>query len=275
MLPGGEIMKIVVFLFAWLASASLILAQERFDPFAASGGGVWIRRGWDPWCALDAQPNLSFVNAPRIGVVHSPGAFQLSELSTSSITFVFPIPSGGAGIALTRFGFDLYSEHAGVIAWGGGSGPLRFGACVRYTHIAIRGYGSAGVAAVDVGSIVAPISWFRAGVRLTDVTRSSIGSSGEHVRATLSMAVMFILPDVLDVSLQVGQDAAGGLSYRTAVSVRCSRWMELRSGASENLNRLHAGIRLDGGHAGVGYGLSVDPALGWSHTFSLFFTPPV
>jgi len=266
--------KIILFITAWAGCSFPGWAQERFDPVAVSGGGVWIRQGPDPWCVLDAQPLLSFVGSQRVGVAHSPGAFELRELAASAVTFVFPVPSGGAGVALTRFGFDLYSEYSCAVSWGGGNGPLRFGGSLRYRRIAIRRYGSAGVVTADVGGLLVPVSWFRAGVRLTDVTRPPMGGSGERVHAGVSMAVMFILQGLLDCSIQAGQDAVGEISCSAAVSVRCTRWMLLRGGASGDFGRIHAGIFVDGERAGVGYAFSLDPLLGLSQMFSLTFILP-
>ncbi len=266
--------KITLFIAAWVGCSLPVWAQERFDPVAVSGGGVWIRQGSDPWCVLDAQPLLSFVGSPRFGVAYSPGVFELGELAASAVTFVFPVPSGGAGVALTRFGFDLYNEYTGAVAWGAGTGPLRYGGSLRYRRIAIRGYGSAGVVTADLGGLLVPASWFRAGVRLTDVTRPSLGGSGERVPAGVNVAVMFILPGLLDCSIQAGQDAVGEISGSAAVSVRCTRWMLLRGGASGDFGRLHGGIILDGGVASVGYAFSLDPLLGLSQMFSLTFILP-
>jgi hypothetical protein len=266
---GTGMLKALLLAGAWVACTPACGAQERFDPVAFSAGGVWIRDGGDPWCVLDAQTNLAAVASPRVGVVYMPGAFLLSDLEASALTFVFPLPPGGAGIALTRFGSEIYSEQAGVIAWGGGSLPLRYGAALRYTRFAIHGYGSAGVVSADAAVLIAPLPWMRAGVRLTDINRPPLGASGERLPSTLSIAAMATLPGFLDVSAQVGEDTGGELSARGGLSIRCSPWMLLRCGASENFRRLHAGLDLDG------YGLTVDPVLGWSHCFSLTFIPPI
>jgi len=249
-------------------------AQERFDPVAAGGGGVWIRRGADVWCALDAHPLLSFVAAPRAGVAYSPGAFQLPELSSGAAVLIFPAPGGGAGVAITRFGFGLYSEHAVGLSWGGGGGPLRLGGGLRYTRLAIRGYGSAGFIGVDVGAVMIPLPWFRWGVRLADVNRPSIGESGERRAPLLSIAALFLLPDVFDCTVQAAQGAAGEISTGAGISALCSPWLVVRLGASENFSRIHAGFELLAEPAGVGYGCSIHPDLGWSHTFSLSFSLP-
>src|SRR3990172_4958888 len=166
---GGEMLKIATMFIICAAWAVTARSQERFDPVGEAGGGVWLRQGWDPWCVLDAQALLSPAGHARLGVAHSPGAFGLGELSASAAAVAFPLGAGGAGVAVTRFGYALYSEHSGVIAFGGGTGPMRFGAGIRYTRISIRGYGSTGMAGLDFTVLVAPLQWMRCGLRLTDV----------------------------------------------------------------------------------------------------------
>jgi len=267
----------IKFTMAAIAVAACSLtggAQERFDPAAASMGGIWMRRTADPWCVLDAQPLLAFVGSARVGVAHSPGAFELSDLAASAVTLVFPVPSGGAGVAITRFGSDLYSEQSAVAGWGGGSGPLRVGGALRYTRVAIRGYGSAGVLTVDAGALVTPAPWLSAGFRITDLARPSLGGSGERVPSRVTAALMFSLPGLLDCSFQAGQDTRGRVTGWGALSVRCSPWLVLRGGASADFGRLHGGFLLGGG-AGAGYSFSFDPSLGLSQMFSLTFPLPV
>ncbi|HLB00130.1 MAG TPA: hypothetical protein VJO14_01975 [Bacteroidota bacterium] len=256
---------------AWAVTAR---SQERFDPVAEAGGGVWLRQGWDPWCVLDAQALLSPAGHARLGVAHSPGAFGLGELSASAASVAFPLGAGGAGVAVTRFGYDLYSEHSGVIAFGGGTGPMRFGAGIRYTRISIRGYGSTGMAGLDFTVLVAPLQWMRCGLRLTDVNRPRIGSSGERARATVSMAIAVLISRGLDCSLQAERNVRGRFAVRAGLAVRTSARMIVRCGASEDFGRIHAGVELSGVPAGVGYSVSVDPLLGWSHVFALTFDVP-
>jgi hypothetical protein len=261
-------MRITASLLLLCSFAAGLSGQHRFDPVARSAGGVWIREAGDAWAALGSPPLLSEVRAPAGGAVHLPAPWGLRELSGSAVVVASPLGPGGAGLTLSRFGFDLYSETAVGIAYGAGAGALLFGAAARYTRLAISRYGSAGIVAFDAAVVVVTASWFRWGIRITDLNRPAVGATGERLRESAGFAAAVRLPGGASFLAEACRDDAGSFAGRAGLSWN-GRPVFAAVGASGGFDRIHCGIGLTAGPAGFGYGVVVHPELGWSHALWL------
>jgi hypothetical protein len=245
-----------------------IHAQLSFDPVSRAAGGVWLREGGDPWCAVSAPPLLRSVQAFGAGFAHFPSAWGLGPLTSSAAAAAMPAGPGVVGVSLTRFGSDLYCETEGGIAWGASAGALLYGAALRLRHLSIERYGSAWTPRVDLAAAVATAEWFLWGVRVTDVNRGPVGRSGERLRQGIAIAAAFIPRGLPGLFLQAENDGGSGFSVRAGVSLDV-RTVSVRAGTSDSFTRIHAGFALPAGRFVFGYGIVAHPVLGWSHGFWL------
>ena len=241
-------------------------AQQSFDPVSRSAGGIWLRNGADPWCAITAPPLLASVRGVNGGAAYFPSAWGLGPLTASSAVVAVPAGVGAVGFALTRYGTGAYRETGLGIAWGSAKGALLFGATVRLRHLAIDRYGSAWTPGLDFAAVVTTGDWFRCGIRVTDLNRGALGRSGERLRQGLSLAASAVAPGFPGLLLQAGNDDGGAFSVRAAITLEAEP-VVLRAGASGSFSRIHAGIEYPAGRFVAGYGVVVHPVLGWSHAF--------
>lgn len=243
-------------------------AQTTLDPVSRSAGGVWLREGGDPWCALSAPPLLGSVRGFTAGFAHFPSAWGLGPLTSSALAAAVPAGPGVAGFSLTRFGAGLYSETEAGIAWGASAGAFRYGAALRVRHLWIERYGTALTPRADVAVAVSTGNWFTWGVRVTDLNRGAVGRSGERLPQGVSIAAAMLPPGFPGLLLQAGNDEGGGVTFRAGFSFDV-RPVAVRAGTSGSFDRIHAGVGLPAGRFVAGYGVVVHPVLGWSHSFWL------
>jgi hypothetical protein len=242
-------------------------AQMTFDPVSRSAGGVWLREGGDPWCALSAPPLLFYVSGFTAGFAHFPSGWGLVPLTATALVAAVPAGPGVAGFSLTRFGAGLYSETEAGVAWGGSAGVFRYGASFKVRHLSIERYGTALTPRLDLAAAAAT-DWFTCGVRVTDVNRGAVGGSGERLRQGVSIAAAMLPRGMPGLLLQAGNDEGTGISVRAGLSFVLMP-VAIRAGTSGSFDRIHAGVDLPAGRFTAGYGVVVHPVLGWSHSFSL------
>jgi hypothetical protein len=63
----------------------------------------------DVWSAANNQAGMAFLRHPGAGIYFT-NAYFLQELSTKSVTGVFPIKKGAFGLAFNYFGYNYYNE---------------------------------------------------------------------------------------------------------------------------------------------------------------------
>jgi hypothetical protein len=241
-------------------------AQLTFDPVSRSAGGVWLRKGGDPWCALSAPPLLGSIARLTAGFAHFPSAWGLGPLTSSAAVAALPAAGGGVGFTVTRFGGRLYSETEAGIAWGSSAGAFLYGAALRLRYLSIERYGSALTPRLDLAAAVATGEWLVWGLRITDVNRGAIGRSGERLRQGVALAASFGPGGLPCFLFQAGSGDGEDFSVSAALSYDV-RPFSLIAGASGSFGRLHAGAQWTAGGFNFGYGVVVHPVLGWSHSF--------
>ena len=242
-----------------------------FDPVALARGGTWRRARADLWAVISCQPLLADIGGFSAGIFHSPGLFGLPELSGSAAALAFRMGPGGAGFALTHFGYPLYREIDLGAAYGAGAGPVRLGAGLRVRHLSIAGYGSAVTLAVDGGLIVRPDSVLRVGMMVENANRPSKGASGERSGPDLSAECVFLPPGPLEISLHAGNGYGGSFDYRAGITGRLPNGFTVMCGVSARLASLHAGMETEVSGVRFSYGVFTHTDLGWTHFLAVAF----
>lgn len=241
------------------------LCGTGFDPVALARGGTWLRARADLWAVISCQPLLADIHGTSAGIFHSPGLFGLPELSGSAAALTFRMGPGGAGLALTHFGYPLYREVGVGAAYGAGSGTVRLGAVLRVKHLSIAGYGSAVTLAVDGGLIVRPDSVLHLGMMVENANRPSKGGSGERSGPDLSAECAFLPRGPLEISLHAGRGYGGSFDYRAGITGRLPNGFTMSCGVSARLASLHAGIETEVSGLRFSYGVVTHTDLGWTH----------
>ena len=87
-------------------------AQQSFDPVSRAAGGIWLRNGADPWCALTAPPLLASVRGVTGGAAYFPSAWGLGPLTASSAVVAVPAGVGAQhALVLQHRHLELDERH--------------------------------------------------------------------------------------------------------------------------------------------------------------------
>lgn len=247
---------------AALALSPALRAQQFRDPVAASGGGGWLRAAGDPWCVLGAPALLPLVRGWAAGAVHQPSPWGLPELSATGAAAAGRVGGGGAGVAVFRSGFDLYTETVLGAGYGAVAGPVLWGVGARVTRVAIARYGSRWIPAADIAVAV------RSEIADLGLRFSGPGGADGGVEGTSGSLALLLRPSgVAWLSLEGGRDDVGDFSANAGAGWDDGGPLALRVGASSSFTRIHCGAEVRLSRRSFGYGVTIHPDLGWNHAF--------
>lgn len=242
---------------------------DGFDAFSEARGRTWLRAHPDPWLTLSCPALLPAAEGISLGACHSPGLFGLRELSNSAFTSAIGWGSGGAGVALSHFGYARYRQIEITAGSGIRAGSVNFGTGIRLRHLSVHGYGSAVVAGLDAALVVRHGPAFVWGMKIANLNRPPVGSSGERLGPGFSCECMFIPADGLEVTLHAGNEYGRPVSLRAGLACSLSGEVAFMCGVSGEFSRLHAGLSVVLPGFLCGYTVTTHSVLGWTHYFSV------
>lgn len=261
-------MKFILILTVLLTAGQMSPAAG-IDPVSLARGGTWLRSGGDPWLVLSCPPLLTALDEGVIAVAHSPGLFGLKELSRSTLALSLRSVWGGWGFALSHFGYTEYREFEFTAAFGAGTGLIRFGGACLVRRVQISRYGSAIVAELDAAIVAHPLRRLMWGVKLANLNRPALGSTGERQGPDVSVECTALPVDDIEITMHAGNEFDRPLTFRAGFSVRLVPQLTLMCGSSVEFSRLHAGFETEIGTFRFGYVITTHQALGWTHVLSL------
>jgi hypothetical protein len=217
---------------------------------------------------LPSLPPLTFC----VSLIPSP--FGLVELTRGCAGAGVQTPVGSAAVYCSSFGFSLYRELEGGMAFGHDLAPrVSAGVAVRIYSLSIAGYGAAVSAGAAVGFRALLADRVEASLLVDNLFRSRIGSSGESAPTVLSASVVVGPLAELTGYLSVARDSrypaesAFGIEWMPASIIR------LRCGLSMEPESFAGGFSVTAGGVAFEYGARWHPELGPVHALSLCISP--
>ncbi|GEM_PF-6286192 len=104
---------------------------------------------------------LARIHTKQLAIGYTPRPFGIEELSNAGMALALPTSVGVIGIGGSKFGFDLYKEVTGSLAFAATVSGIGLGIAIDYYSVTIQRYGSAATGAADVGASMPLGSKFR------------------------------------------------------------------------------------------------------------------
>jgi hypothetical protein len=181
---------------------------------------------------------------------------------------------GAAAVYLSGFGFSLYREFEGGLAFGYEIAPrVSAGVAVRVYSLSVNGYGSAVSAGAALGFRAALADRVEALLLVDNLVRSRIGRSGESVPQVLSASIVLGPWAALTGYMSVARDPRYPAESAFGIEWAPADIILLRCGLSMEPTMFCCGFSLLASVAAFEYGVRWHPELGLVHALSLFFSP--
>lgn len=263
----------LLFLLCTIAAAIPVTAggDLREPPAQSAGMG-------GSGCALPGiglaslNPALIAFEATGGAVYWTPSRFGMTELGTMGGEWNHRISGINAGVALRRFGYEVYSEHRLDVSAGtqlGGGLALGIRGALHTVHI--ERYGSAAAMGLDAGLLFSPADGWHAGASIHNLAASAF-AQGESLPLNMRIGVAWVT-ERLRLACDLEKDARYPLTLRAGVEFRPVNMLALRIGVVNVPSSFTTGIGLLLSSVQAHYAVSVHPDLGWTHFIGIGFQP--
>ncbi|MCB2199967.1 hypothetical protein KQI63_11200 [bacterium] len=223
------------------------------DPVDPSG------RAWNP-AAASFTDQFAF----RIGYARP---FGLKELDRIRLDLVYPFGARVAGLSLSSFGGELYSERQLSLSLSQRSGPLAFGAALGHQQININNYGSDHAWFADAGLLLhlGMVQLGAGGTNLVSTTMERYGTDQVPRQGVVSLR---FLPDsryALLLETQFEKYMPPAFHFGGEVEIYAN--LRARLGYDTATNRMHLGLGISVEGLMMDGSYDNHPYLGWTRAF--------
>ncbi|MBL0174271.1 MAG: hypothetical protein IPP94_03220 [Ignavibacteria bacterium] len=234
----------------------------------ALGGAATALKG-DSW-SLFHNPSLAGASGSGGGVWYSPAPYGLGELSAGAASFALATDLANVTAGVTFSGFSLYRESTVSIGIARRiEERIHAGVAVNYCHLDIRGYGNAGVLAVDAGLAAQIAADVTVAAAVWNLNQPRIGHIvQERLPLSLSLGVAYEAREGITLAADLAGDLEHPVDVRVGLEYRPLACLALRAGASSEPGSFTCGLGLASGGVGIDYALRAHPDLGLTHAVS-------
>lgn len=227
----------------------------------------------DVWSAHQNQAGLGFVRDVSAGVYYE-NRFLLKALSLKGAAIALPVKGGAFGLAVSNFGYALYSENKYSISFAKAfSNKFSVGIAMDYltTKIA-EGYGSKGGLAAEVGIQSKPIKGLTIGAHVFNPTRAKLADyNDERIPTILRLGLDYNFSNKVTVVIETEKDISKKARFKAGIEYKAVKEFYLRAGIGTNPTLSSFGFGLNLKNFKVDVSASYHQVLGISPQFGLTY----
>ncbi len=224
---------------------------------------VWAHANPASWAGCQ-HPMLSFMVSQ---------AYDLEALRLGAVTYVHPTSPATFALGVRTFGFEDFRE---THLWLGlakafypaSRRPLRLGLSLRYQHVTLTRYGSAGVVGIWGGLQAEVFPWLALGLAATNVNAPR-WAGREALPQTLAIGLAYQPSNRFQLLLDVLQTMRFAPDFRVGIEVWALPVLALRAGSGSLPERFTTGFGIALGALEADIAAEHHAQLGWSPALSL------
>lgn len=197
---------------------------------------------------------------------------NLNELTSLSAGFIQKHDKLTYGVAASRFGGSLFSQHLIGVAASNQLGIASLGFKVSYLQTAMEGFGTGGSWLIDFGGIaeLTPHLFFAA--HIFNLTRSNYGgSSWDRFPTVVKSGISFRPSERVMTNLEVEKDILHPAILKVGIEYNFFQKLWGRVGMNNQPQQLFFGLGFTGKRLSVDYSMTQHPRLGHTHHVSMNF----
>lgn len=223
----------------------------------------------DAWAIFNNPAGLSGLQHSQVffGYDHR---LDLNELTTLSAGVIQSRDKFSYGLAASRFGGELFTQHLIGAAIANQMGITSLGLKVSYLQTAMEGFGTGGSWLVDFGGIaeLTPHLFFAA--HIFNLTRSNYGgASWDRVPTVVKSGISFRPSEKVMTNVEIEKDILYPATLKVGLEYNFYQKLWGRAGMNNQPQQLFFGIGCTGKRLAFDYSMTQHPLLGNTHHFSL------
>lgn len=229
----------------------------------AAGTGSWAVFG-NPALIGGHPASVSFYGIRNYG---------FAELTDAALSGAGQVFGGWAAAGIHTFGDELYRETRIRTGFAWSANGFSAGLALNYTHLQIKGYGSAGAPAVDAGLAWHLTPELKLGARALNLNRGKAGASREELPRELALGVAGKLAERAQITADAVKDVRFPLAFRAGLELSLLDAFVLRGGLTTAPQTFSAGAGYSFSKLAVNLVAQQHYVLGWSPglDITLFF----
>jgi len=232
--------------------------------FAARGSGGF------------GSPDRSFAlfRNPAVAAFHKGGQIELfyqnfyglKEINMVAMDAGMNLGSFPAGIAVKRFGNNLYAETEAHLVFSMRiMDSLAVGLSINGCFLQIERYGHSAAIGFDLAGFYGIAPGLSLGFLLHNITEPNIGESKERIPGVFCLGISYMPVPSLELNVDAVKESAFAFDYRIGLGYRISKWLQVSGGLKDKTNQFSAGLRINSGLFSFGYALEYHAILGSSN----------
>jgi hypothetical protein len=258
----------------YLLLPSFALANEPDKTIGARGAGLSNSTIAlvDPWSIFSNQAGLGWQRDFWVGIHHE-NRYFVKELNNSSLSGCFPVKPGTFGVAITHFGYKLYSQSQFGLSYGMMlSKNIAAGVGINYHSVRFSsGYGSASCVTAEGGIIYQPFEKIAIGAHVFNPSKSSLGSS-QNISTSFGIGLAYRPAEAILITLQGDDNSSSSPAFRTGIEYSPAKRLSIRTGFSSNPVAMAFGLGWKVKSIIFDLAFSYHEVLGYSPFVSLSYT---
>ncbi len=198
-----------------------------------------------------------------------PYQYGLKELSTTILLFNIFTKYGTFGFAAKKFGFELYKELTGSIAYANNYNQINFGVTININSLSIRNYGNDITVGLDVG-VLFPLSQnFDIGFTVKNINAPTIGKKREKLPQALLTGIAYNPVDNFVLTFDMQKEYKSDLCFASGLEYKIFDLVYLRLGLRNLPSTYSAGIGVEFNLLRLDYAFVNHQELGLSHSMTV------
>lgn len=265
--------KAVFFLVALILLSITLKGQNGINELGARSNGIGNAYATinDKWSLFNNPGGIGKLTETSAMVSYQ-NRYGISGLNSTGAGFLTHFDFLNAGIALYKFGDDLYNESIASIIAGNSFGIASLGVRVNYLQYTIEGQGSTGVFTIDFGGNAQLTEELFVGAYIRNINQGQISEINDQCAPTILYAGAAYKPtDKLLVAIEAEKDIDFDAKVKMGLEYKFLEKFVARTGVSTNEFANYFGLGFISQKLGIDYALTYDDILGLSHQASLSY----
>lgn len=220
---------------------------------------------------LHNQGALAFTDQLHLGVF-AQRSFLVEGLDQAVISGVLPTKAGTFGLALSYFGYELYSEQQYRVAYGRKL-ARNFGIGIGFTGLRTQmaEYGSAMAATFEVGLFYELSEAVTLTAHTFNPPQVALGAAETPLPSTLSLGMRYISTETVHLYLEAEKNWAQPLAFRGGIEYFPAEKLVIRAGTMTQPVQFTFGLGIKTHPIWVDLAYAYHPVLGSTPMLSLQF----
>ena len=252
-----------------LLSVHVVAAQSVSTQIGARANGIGYASAslFDTWSIFNNVAGLAKVDKASVGFTYDLHP-STSGANRTAAVFALPTPVGVAGIGAYRFGDQLYNEHIISAGFANKFGLAALGAQINYIQYTADGFGTKGVASVNLGGIAELTPRLFIGAYVINVNQPNI--SGEEKLPTKLIAGLGIKPiDKVIIAAEIEKDLNYDPTWKMGIEYFFHKKICARTGYNLHPNTAFFGLGFKTSKFTIDYAIQHSILLSLSHQASV------